>query len=415
MIVSLFILLPNGEVLIEKHNRSVLPRMVLDPLQEALVKAGDNYRDVPPVHADGRHFVISVVREGLVFAAAVNGEEPPLFVTEFLHRMVDVFEEYFDKKVSEKMLRKQAVLIYQLLEEMLDNGFPLTTEPNVLQAMIMKPTLVNKIVKTVARRKSVQETLPTGQLSSTHWRRAGVKYNSNECFIDIFEEVDAIIAKTGSPIVAEVRGKIMCRCFLSDVPDLTLSFLNARLMDDVSLHPCVRLTQWSSQNLMSFVPPDGKFELASYMAFNIQNLPIGVRSSINYATVGVGKIELDVNVKHGQTVEDLVLRVVFPKAVNSVQVNPNCGSWTYEELTKTLRWTIKKMPDMGPATLRGSVSLGVGERKPDGSPPVLVNFQMHGATASGLKVQRLDVHNVAYKPFKGVKYLMEGGDYQVRS
>ena len=33
---------------------------------------------------------------------------------------------------------------------------------------------------------------------------------------------------------------------------------------------------------------------------------------------------------------------------------------------------------MGPATLRGSVSLGVGERKPDGSPPVLVNFQMHG-------------------------------------
>lgn len=93
------------------------------------------------MHADGRHFVINVVREGLVFAAAVNGEgrsggalfsplasapgplpshthtstiEPPLFVTEFLHRMVDVFEEYFDKKISEKILRKEAVLIYQV-------------------------------------------------------------------------------------------------------------------------------------------------------------------------------------------------------------------------------------------------------------------------------------------------------------
>jgi hypothetical protein len=28
--------------------------------------------------------------------------------------MVDVFEDYFDKKISEKILRKEAVLIYQV-------------------------------------------------------------------------------------------------------------------------------------------------------------------------------------------------------------------------------------------------------------------------------------------------------------
>ena len=29
----------------------------------------------------------------------------------------------------------------QLLEEMMDNGYPLTTEPNALKAMIMPPTV----------------------------------------------------------------------------------------------------------------------------------------------------------------------------------------------------------------------------------------------------------------------------------
>lgn len=159
------------------------------------------------------------------------------------------------------------------------------------------------------------------------------------------------------------------------------------------------------------------------------------------------------------------------------------------QLTKTLRWTIKKMPDMGPATLRGSISLGVGERKPDGSPPVLVKFTMQGAKSccassrprlrpcrlspmdqlqstltdfsplpfsqqerrplvsrcsawmcttwyvlegrrrrwqaagfagSRQRYTQLTMFSLsstlqAYKPFKGVKYIMEGGDYEVRN
>lgn len=52
------------------------------------------------------------------------------------------------------------------------------------------------------------------------------------------------------------------------------------------------------------------------------------------------------------------------------------------------------MPESGPATLRGTISLGVGEAVPDGAPPVLVKFVTGGVTASGLKVNRLDVLNV---------------------
>ncbi len=36
--------------------------------------------------------------------------------------------------------------VYQLLEEMLDYGFPLTTEPNALKDMIRPPTIMSELL-----------------------------------------------------------------------------------------------------------------------------------------------------------------------------------------------------------------------------------------------------------------------------
>lgn len=43
---------------------------------------------------------------------------------EFLHRVVDTFEDYFGE-CNETIIKENYVVIYELLEEMLDNGFPL--------------------------------------------------------------------------------------------------------------------------------------------------------------------------------------------------------------------------------------------------------------------------------------------------
>jgi hypothetical protein len=52
----------------------------------------------------------------------------------------------------------------------------------------------------------------------------------------------------------------------ADAPraDLTLTFVNPRLLDDVSFHPCVRYARWDQSRVISFVPPDGLFELMKY-------------------------------------------------------------------------------------------------------------------------------------------------------
>ena len=60
--------------------------------------------------------------------------------------------------------------------------------------------------------------------------------------------------KAGGTIAAEIAGRIDCCVRLSGTPDLNLSFVNPRIMDDVSLHPCVRGKRWETEKLLSFVP-----------------------------------------------------------------------------------------------------------------------------------------------------------------
>ena len=50
----------------------------------------------------------------------------------FLHRLVQVLIEYF-KELEEESIRDNFVIIYELLDEMIDFGYPQTTESKILQ------------------------------------------------------------------------------------------------------------------------------------------------------------------------------------------------------------------------------------------------------------------------------------------
>ena len=62
-------------------------------------------------------------------------------VTEFLHRIKDVFSDYFGS-CTVHTIKDNFVVVYELLDEVLDAGFPLVTEPNVLKVLFF----VNKNV-----------------------------------------------------------------------------------------------------------------------------------------------------------------------------------------------------------------------------------------------------------------------------
>jgi len=176
MIQSIFILSPTGEILIERHFRGMTPRSVCDHFWErasvslnhhggeSTASTGSDplplYDTVPPIMeiamdeakhqgsgVDGGNsiFLFSILRDGLSYLAACPGEISPLLVIEFLHRVADIFVDYFGSPVDESAIKDNFSTVYQLLEEMVDHGWPLTTEPNALQAIIRPPDVMGKV------------------------------------------------------------------------------------------------------------------------------------------------------------------------------------------------------------------------------------------------------------------------------
>ncbi|GBP12133.1 AP-3 complex subunit mu-1 [Eumeta japonica] len=334
---------PKRDVFLEKHWRSAISRSVCDYYLEAQ-RASPN--DVPPVLAAPHHYLISIQRGGVALVAVCKQEVAPLFVIEFLHRVVDTFQDYFSD-CTETIIKENYVVVYELLDEMLDNGFPLATESNILKELIKPPNILRTIANTVTGKSNVSSILPSGQLSNVPWRRSGVKYANNEAYFDVIEEVDAIIDKSGATVSAEIQGYIDCCIKLSGMPDLTLTFVNPRLFDDVSFHPCVRFKRWEAERILSFIPPDGNFRLMSYHigSQSLVAIPIYVRHSLTLRSSGEqGRMDLTVGPKQtmGRTLEKYKDHSGRPKNYKDAELEELLKedlSQTQKELALTLEVT----------------------------------------------------------------------------
>merc|ERR1711916_181686 len=53
----------------------------------------------------------------------------------FLYRLVEVFKEYFEE-LEEESIRDNFVIIYELLDEMMDFGYPQATDSTILKEYI---------------------------------------------------------------------------------------------------------------------------------------------------------------------------------------------------------------------------------------------------------------------------------------
>ena len=125
MIDSLFVLTEGGDVLIEKHWRGRKKRgEICDAFMEFVAKAS-RPEEVLPVLETPETYLLNIFRHRMFFVGSTDTESPPLMAIEFMQRVVEVLFDYFGGKLSAAAVRDNFVTVYQLLDEMLDNGSPL--------------------------------------------------------------------------------------------------------------------------------------------------------------------------------------------------------------------------------------------------------------------------------------------------
>lgn len=133
----------------------------------------------------------------------------------------------------------------------------------------------------------IQARPPIAVTNAVSWRSEGIRYRKNEVFLDVVESLNLLVSSTGNVLRSEILGAVKMKCYLSGMPELRLG-LNDKVMfettgratrgkaiemEDVKFHQCVRLSRFENDRTISFIPPDGEFELMSYR-LNTQVKPL---------------------------------------------------------------------------------------------------------------------------------------------
>lgn len=432
MICSLFLFSPTGEVLIEKHWRGVTSRSICDVFWDEVTKS-ESKDDVPPVISTSKYHLINIYRSNIYLLATSVRETPPLLIIEFLHRVYEIFEDYFGT-VEETTIKENFSTVYQLLEEMMDNGYPLLTEPNGLKAMISPPSMLSRLTSAAIGSSSVSDVLPYGTISNMPWRKTDVKYTQNEIYLDIIEEIDVIIDRNGTIISSHVNGLVVANCKLSGIPDLLLTFTDPGVIDECSFHPCVRYNRFEKDRVISFVPPDGLFEL---MRFGVKAnggiaAPCYCQPQIGFdRDQKKGTISIAVGVKTQNsliltgnasktklTVEDVVVLIPFSRGVRTANFSVTAGTVLFDESTKIAKWSVGKLTiGSNYPQLTGTIIHHTNDANhvTEEAPPIKMEWKVPMSSVSGLSVGSLNIVNEKYKPYKGVRNIVKSGDFQIRT
>ncbi|ORX46641.1 hypothetical protein BCR36DRAFT_585107 [Piromyces finnis] len=421
MFDSLFILNKQRRVIIEKHWKSIISSSILyDFNEKADAEKDNNIIPFTPL-LNGKYYAAHILRNDVYLVAILKNEVLSIMVIEFLEHIYRTLKTYFNG-FNENIIKENFITIYQILEEMVDNGDPSLTEISMLKSIIPPPTILTKVMNSV----QIPKTLITGKTSLTPskipWRREGIKYGGNEIFIDLNEEINIIQDCCTDTITRGfIKGTLHCDSKLSGMPEIRLTLKNSRVLEDQTscFHPCVRYAKFLKDRVLSFIPPDGRFKLMEYtldIAPN-QNLPIYIKPQYIVRN-GEGKLDVSVTVRKtsGKSVEDLVINIAFPNKIQNLKVKSITGVNRFDQEGKKVSWNIGNVA-ASPASQ--VFYLNASFTNPDNADLnefekyITANFKINMYTFSGLKVDSLNIVE-GYTAYKGFRSVSRAGQYVLR-
>mmetsp|Transcript_37470 Transcript_37470/g.93140 ORF Transcript_37470/g.93140 Transcript_37470/m.93140 type:complete len:460 (-) Transcript_37470:144-1523(-) len=435
---ALYFMNLRGDVLMERQYRDDVTRNMAQAFRTEVIQGKDR-GNVPIVNIGACSFMYR--REKNVYLVAVTrANANAMLCFQFLNELVALFTSYFSS-FTEDAIRSNFVIIYELLDEILDHGFPQITSPDVLKSYITQTGVQSKEKGSYgAAEKAKQVSMQV--TGAVQWRREGLKYKKNEVYLDIIESVSLLMSPKGTVLRASATGVIAMKCFLTGMPELKIG-LNDKLgeeahggtggggagggglgattsgkksieLADLQFHQCVNLSKFNGEKTISFTPPDGEFELMKYRVTEGISLPFKVMPIVKE----LGRTRMEVNVRIRSCFSDkqfamgVVMRIPVPKHTAKATIKVTGGKAKYVASQEALVWKIKRFQGLNELTLSAEVELvsTLTDRKAWNKPPITLDFQVPMFTASGLRIRFLKVwEKTGYISTKWVRYLCNSG------
>ena len=424
-ISAIYFLDRKGRIIIFRNYRGEVDQDISEGFINEVLEL-DEANMKPAFTIDNVHYIW--IRHQNIYIVAVGKRNINVAMTfSFLYKLKDILIDYFNV-LEEETVKDNFVLIYELLDEIMDHGYPQITEGKILKDLIM-------ISSNKKNNKTSKENLAlTSTMTNTvSWRKEGIKYNINEAWLDVIEKVDELISSNGNVLSSQINGNVIMKNFLSGMPTVTVGLndkivlqnlgkdtTNSIEMDDLKFHQCVNKKKFENERIIEFIPPDGEFELMSYR-LDMQIKPL-ISVKVNINTISETRIEYvakaKTNFKNRSVANNVSIYIPVPLDIQNATFKTTSGSVVYLSDREDLLWFIKRFE--GQTELDMNCSFQVPTVRIDDTTkhlkrPIQVSFEIPYFTVSGFQVRYMKiVEKSGYEAVPWVRYFTKNGEYNIR-
>lgn len=190
-------------------------------------------------------------------------------------------------------------------------------------------------------------------------------------------------------------------------------------MDDLVFHQCVNLPTFIKSKIISFIPPDGEFELINYRLYTKVKTLILVECLKNKKSWDRIEYKLTAKSKFKRCskASSVVISIPIPAKAKNPKYKSDYGVVQYFPELYEIQWFIKNF--QGEKEFSMNISLdfsyvsNYNEIKAN-TLPISVRFEIPYFTVSGIQLRYLKVRDVSgYKSLPWVRYMTRSDKYKI--
>ena len=388
----------------------------------------------PPLfNVDGINFIY-VKTEDLYIAISTLDNASPNYYLEVLDRLMKVVKDHIGD-LTEETIRKNFVLIYEIIDEMIDFGYPqLSDTEQVKQFVFTEPVVELKNINTI--KEIFNKNTKSNESAKKSITVTNDAKSKNEIFVDIIEKVTCLFSRNGTILNSGIDGCIKMKSYLKNSPELRIVLSDEILVGKTSYGAgrmelsgynfCqgVRAKDFESQRTLYIVPPEGEFILMNYRINNEFAPPFRL-----YTIVEESDYKLELRIKlmanFSSTTKAGNIKITFnaPKETQSVYFNvPKQFKEThkvdYNQNEHICTWKIPTMMGGSENTLDVKFTLQVNKpnlfRKELG--PIAMAFEIPNFNISHMQIKELKVmaNDAKYNAMRWVRMFTKAKSYVTR-
>ena len=436
-ISQLFFLSNRGDIIIFRDFRKDISKKINDIFfrraNQYLSEGGP-----PPIfNEEGVNFIFLKKNEIYIVLATLDNPSPVYYI-EILNTLLKVIRDECGV-FTEESIRKNYVLIYEIIDEMFDFGYPQLSSTEEIKSFVFnKPYIMMETNIISSFNNLINKNIKSGEYIKKPISQV-VEKKTNEIFVDIIEKVTILYNSSGSLINYGIDGCIQMKSYLKNNPELEIilndnikignppkdnnNFSSINYINDCNFHPKVKYKNFENTKKLYIIPPDGEFTLMNYRVANEFPPPFKIYANVDEEDYKlILKIKIQCNFIQKYYAGNVFIKFNVPKNTSNVYFhieNKNLiNKFDYNRGEKVCSWFIKKIN--GIADNEGTFNISLLDNnirkaiKELG--PITLNFEIPDFNLSNLDIKQLNIliNDKKYNPKKWIRTVTKANSYVIR-